>query len=109
VRRRPPPRRSPRSIRLTVARLTPAARATSSCVPFGFNRRAFEPSTTRIVRLLSRALRRGPVAREASSVAIGEVIGGEPESDTHVATNVLRTVLSPLDRLTLRCRAAHAP
>jgi len=40
VKRRPAPRRSPRSIRLTVGRLTPAARATSSCVAFGFKRRA---------------------------------------------------------------------
>src|SRR4051794_30632659 len=33
------PRRSPRSSRLTVARLTPAARATTSWVAFGFKRR----------------------------------------------------------------------
>jgi hypothetical protein len=36
--------RSPRSIRCTVTRLTPAARASSCCVPFGLLRRAARPT-----------------------------------------------------------------
>jgi sarcosine oxidase gamma subunit len=64
--------------------------------------------TTRIVRLLSRALRRGPVAREASSVAIGEVIGGEPESDPASNSNSEQPAHGPApDLWTIQPEDAH--